>query len=205
MASIKVLESVTGTLSKPSKMPCFSYSLSPSTCNVGQKLAEVEGSTCNSCYACKGNYVRYKKGMAKAWERRAKNLSTDIWTESMIELIGKKEKSGYFRFHDSGDLQDQKHLDSIIKIVDALPHIQFWLPTKEKALINKLKNVPKNLTIRLSSTMIDGPAPKTSHNTATVTTNKSEATCKSFNQNGECGDCRKCWNRDIQDITYLYH
>ena len=65
--------------------------------------------------------------------------------------------------------------------------------------------MPKNLTIRLSSTMIDGPAPKTSHNTATVTTNKSEATCKSFNQNGECGDCRKCWNRDIQDIPYLYH
>ena len=29
--------------------------------------------------------------------------------------------------------------------------------------------------------------------------------CKSFKQDGQCLDCRMCWNKSIKDITYKYH
>jgi len=206
MSTLAKLESVTGTLSKPSKMPCHSYSINPMNCKVGQKLAQIKGSTCNDCYACKGNYKRYSTTMEKAWNRREANLASKEWIDSMVELIEKKNKgNGYFRWHDSGDLQSTNHLNAIVEIANKLPHINFWLPTKEKKLINSLDLVPDNLTIRLSAAMVDGPAPTTEHGTATVTTQKASATCRSFETEGKCQDCRKCWNKEVKNIVYLWH
>lgn len=206
MTTLKQLEGVTGTLSKPSKMPCNSYSINPANCKVGQKLARVKGSTCSDCYACKGNYKRYSSTMEKAWGKREANLASMEWIEAMVELIQRRDRSGYFRWHDSGDLQSMKHLLAIIVIARRLPDIKFWLPTKEKRLVNALVGkIPNNLTIRLSAAMIDGKAPRTNLNTATVTTKPEQATCRSFEQSGKCGDCRKCWNKSINNIVYLYH
>jgi hypothetical protein len=48
---------ITGSLSKPSKMPGFAYGLPAAECKTGKKLQNVEGSTCYDCYALKGCYV----------------------------------------------------------------------------------------------------------------------------------------------------
>jgi len=32
-----------------------------------------------------------------------------------------------------------------------------------------------------------------------------DQTCKSFDNNGECGECRKCWDKGIKNISYLAH
>ena len=64
--------------------------------------------------------------------------------------------------------------------------------------------IPDNLVVRLSGSMIDGNAPKF-ENTSTVTTDKSKATCRAFENNGKCGDCRKCWDKTIKNITYYKH
>jgi hypothetical protein len=37
---------ITGSLSKPSKMPGFAYGLPAKECKTGKKLQNVEGSTC---------------------------------------------------------------------------------------------------------------------------------------------------------------
>jgi len=194
-----------GTLTKTTKMPCGSYSLPAKECKQGSKLRKIAGSVCSDCYACKGNYKRYAKTIDKAQYRRLASLNHPYWALAMTRLI-EKDKSGLFRWHDSGDLQNMDHLKNIIKVAKLTPHIKHWLPTKESALIKQLKDkdIPVNLTIRLSGTMIDGKAPNYA-NTSTVTTDPKLATCKSYENKGQCGDCRKCWDRSIKNITYLKH
>ena len=52
----KQLEAITGTLSKPGKMPGFSYGIPAKECKTGSKLAKIKGSVCYNCYALKGMY-----------------------------------------------------------------------------------------------------------------------------------------------------
>lgn len=128
----------------------------------------------------------------------------------MVDLIGQKEKSGYFRWFDSGDLQDSAMLLDIMQVCSHLPHIKFWLQTREVAFVREAlaqHEKPKNLTIRLSATMIDGPAPTDLANrlgvrTSGVVTNG--ATCPAPQQGGVCGDCRACWDSK-RHVTYKLH
>ena len=48
---------ITGSLSKPSKMPGWAYGLPAKECKTGGKLQKVPGSVCFDCYAMKGCYV----------------------------------------------------------------------------------------------------------------------------------------------------
>ena len=60
-----------------------------------------------------------------------------------------------------------------------------------------------NLTIRLSSPMVDQGPIKSWPNTSTVVTTK--ATCPAPEQGGQCLDCRRCWNPKIKNISYGQH
>jgi hypothetical protein len=96
-------------------------------------------------------------------------------------------------------------LQKIVNIAIATPNIKHWLPTKESNLIKNFKGViPANLIIRLSGSFIDGKTP-VYKNTSTVVSNKDNATCKSFEHNGQCNTCTKCWNSSIKNISYLNH
>jgi len=98
-----------------------------------------------------------------------------------------------------------EHLQKIVDIAKSTPNIKHWLPTKESNIIKNFKgDIPKNLIIRLSGSFINGKAP-IYKNTSTVTTDKDKATCRSFENNGQCKDCRKCWDSSIQNISYLNH
>lgn len=107
------LHSLTGGLSRPSKMPCHGYSIPASTCKTGSKLRAVSGSTCSSCYACKGRYTF--DNVQSALHRRLESIEKPEWVEWMVDLIGRREKSGFFRWHDSGDLQSMAHLLAIVE------------------------------------------------------------------------------------------
>ena len=48
---------IVGGLSKPSKMPGWAYGIPAAECKTGEKLRDIEGSTCEGCYALKGCYV----------------------------------------------------------------------------------------------------------------------------------------------------
>ena len=52
------------------------------------------------------------------------------WAEVMAFLI-EQNSCGYFRWHDSGDLQGQQHLDQIIEVCRLTPDVKHWLPTRE--------------------------------------------------------------------------
>ena len=116
-------------------------------------------------------------------------------------------ESGLFRWHDSGDIQSLEHFTNIVEIAKQTPTIIHWLPTKEKGIIAKFKRnntIPVNLIIRLSGTMINGKAPKSDF-TSTVTTDPEKATCRAFENGGECGSCRKCWDFNVKNVVYLTH
>lgn len=204
--TFKQAEEIAGTLGRPSKMPGYAYGLPVANCIIGAKLAKVTGSVCSKCYAAKGHYGF--KSTVEAQKRRLASLKHPQWVDAMVWMIDKRGHP-HFRWHDSGDIQGLWHLDLLVEVARRLPHINFWLPTREKKMIHDwmVKNgrFPKNLVVRVSSTMIDGPAPIGFPNTSTVVTDKKKATCPAYNQGGVCGDCRACWNPRVKNVSYPKH
>jgi hypothetical protein len=192
-------------LSQTSKMPCKSFNLPAQACKVGSELAKVKGSTCHGCYALKGFYRM--PVVKKAMDRRLEAIKGDLWVDNMVYEL-EKEKSGFFRWHDSGDLQSLDHLKKIIAVCNATPHIKHWLPTRERKIVRSYKGIiPDNLTIRVSSTMVDTIQPMKGMLTSTVHSNKAAfgVACTAEETNNKCGDCRMCWDKTIPNISYKKH
>ena len=197
----KEARKIVGGLSTPGKMPCYSINLPATECKVGAKLARVPGTTCHGCYALKGRY-RFKK-TKEAMARRLAALTDPLWVQAMTTLItGHK----YFRWHDSGDLQNVRHLKNIFEVCLRTPDTLHWLPTREAGFLIYWQfgeKVPKNLIIRLSATKVNGPAPSWWPWTSTVSTEGK--TCPAPDQGGKCRSCRACWDRSVSNVVYAKH
>jgi hypothetical protein len=202
--TMNILEAkeITGSLSKPSKMPGWSYGLPAKECKTGGKLQNVKGSTCYDCYALKGCYVF--KVVQNAQYYRLKAIKNRKWVQAMALQINNK-RSKEFRWHDSGDIQDLKHLAKIFKVCKLTPSVDHWLPTREAWVKKFIPAAPDNLNIRFSMPMIDQEAAGGWDNTSTVVTDKTKANCPAPNQGNECKDCRACWDKSIKNIAYLAH
>ena len=196
------LKQITGGLSKPSKMPGFSYNLPATKCITGAKLVKIPGSVCSGCYALKGRY-RFPN-VKDAMQRRLDSINHPLWIQAMATSII-ETKTEFFRWHDSGDLQSLDHLKKIFEVCKLTPGIQHWLPTREASIIACIQadEVPKNLIIRLSAHKVDGKASTFWPWTSTVVT--SEKTCPAAEQDNKCKDCRACWDRTIPNIAYGKH
>ncbi len=201
-----------GGFSKPSKMPCPSYSIPATACKVGAKLRKVKGSVCEKCYACKGCYVF--PVVKNALQKRLESLSKDGWVDAMVFAVTKKNLS-FMRINDSGDLQNMEHLRKIVEVAKRCPSCKFWLPTKENALIMeflKTETLPENLTVRLSCVMIDAEnasvktlAKKLGLVVSSVSSNMETVNCHAYKTDGACGDCRACWDKNVFEICYKRH
>lgn len=206
--TIKKLESIVGTLSRPSKMPCHGYSLPAKRCQTGKKLHQVEDSVCFDCYALKGRYLFSTVQRALDYRYDALIRNPHLWELALTELIRRKEHSGYFRWHDSGDLQGVYHLRHINNIAYALPDIKFWLPTRETRIVTEFQKhstVAPNLIIRISS-FFKSQRPNTNFKlTSTVDWSTSHENCSAPQTNGMCDSCRRCWDANIPNINYALH
>ena len=209
---IKQLEKKIGRLSNPSKMPAYAWGISASKCITGTKLAKVEGTICNKCYANKNCYVF--QVVKNAHKFRIKAIPRPEWVDYMSELITQKykrlDKSRLFhRWFDSGDLQSFDHLMKIFEVCKLTPHIKHWLATREVQFINQIKekDVPKNLCLRVSATKIDSPPSKFWKWTSSVHKDKPAIgyECPSYKQDGECGNCRACWSHKVKQVSYKEH
>ena len=196
----KELLQLVGGLSKPSKMPGWAYGIPAKECKTGSKLQKVKGSTCYNCYALKGCYVF--KVVQEAQYRRLRSIKHPGWVRAMTQLLQSK-KSKFFRWHDSGDVQDLKHLAKIFEVARRTPDIQHWMPTREAWVKPFLKYAPSNLVIRFSMPMVDQPAADSWPHTSTVVT--TGRTCPAPDQDNACGDCRACWDSKIRNIAYGQH
>lgn len=233
--TIKIAVENVGGLSNPSKMPGLGISTPAARCNVGSKLRNVPGSVCSTCYACDGMYRfdNVEKALENRFTKIYTPEWVDSMV-FLIENKKAIKETGVFRWHDSGDLHSYKHLLNIVEIAKRTPNVKHWLPTKEKALVKKFlreNECPENLVIRLSGAMIDGKAPIGFTNTSTVVSDIDSATCYAFRTEkvgkgefrmldleefkalprkhgrdlGHCGDCRKCWSKDVPNVAYHKH
>jgi hypothetical protein len=137
-----------------------------------------------------------------ARQRRLEGSQHPFWIEAMVIVIGHAVSvaNPYFRWFDSGDLQSLKQLKQICKIAEALPQIQFWLPTQEHKWARKVR-APKNLIIRLSSRTINIPQTDDVYPTSSVS--QDHWTCSAENNDRyECGACRDCWNSEVRHVIY---
>lgn len=163
---------------------------------------------CHDCYAMKGMYNF--EVVKDAHERRYQTLFKPLWAENMAFIINKRKMS-YFRWHDSGDLQGMQHLLNIVKVANDTPDCQHWLPTREAALIKEYRDTfgdfPANLLVRVSATLIDAKPLRGHSHTSTV--HRSDLPhgheCAAPKQGGKCLDCRTCWDRSVQNVSYHYH
>ena len=223
MMTLKAAIAVAGPLGYPSKMPGTSYGISAKACITGAKLAKVAGSVCHGCYALKANYLY--PSVQSAHAVRLAGLASPLWVAAMVTLInysqtltykrGRKKlgklAKGFHRWHDSGDLQSVEHLTKICAVAAMTPKIRHWLPTREmgivKAYVAKGGIIPANLVIRVSATMVGGPAPKAWGTTSSVH-NRAPANghaCPAPQQEGKCGACRACWSPEVANVSYHLH
>jgi hypothetical protein len=120
----------------------------------------------------------------------------------MATLINSK-KPDVFRWHDSGDVQDEAHLNKIFEVCRLTPGKRHWMPTREAWIKDHMKDAPANLVVRFSSPMIDQGPVKSWANTSTVSTKS--RTCPAPDNNNECGSCRACWDPLVKNIEYGKH
>ena len=202
--NLKEAKEITGGLSQPNKMPGYAYNIPAWHCTTGSKLVDVKDSVCAGCYALKNRYIMPIQ--AAAMERRFKSLTHPQWVEAMTVLVTHySKKVPWFRWHDSGDLQGAQHLKNIFEVCIRTPQVQHWMPTREVKLLTLMDPtvVPKNLIIRVSSHMIDQAPVKFWPHTSTVV--RAGKTCPAQEQENQCGSCRQCWNKEVNNVAYPLH
>lgn len=209
--TIKALEQSIGGLSNPSKMPGWSYGIPAAACKIGSILRKLAGSVCHKCYAFKGMYVFPCVKNAQAKRLAILTEDMQLWEDNMIALLTFKyrKKTGddrVFRWHDAGDIQSVEHFQAIVNIALAIPTLKFWIPTKEYHLIRSWGSVlPSNLTVRISAPMVGKTLPSLPGTVgSTVGTGKGWQ-CPAPKQEGECKDCRACWDKTVEWVDYPQH
>lgn len=206
-----------------SKMPGSSFATDPFACNVGGKLAKVEGSVCGVCYAKR--LAAFRPSVAKGYAlneaalrgvSEAGGRSQELFVSGMAFQIRKAaDKTGqpYHRWFDAGDLPSVEALRTIVLVCEATPDIHHWLPTRELKVVRDYARsygaLPSNLVVRVSSTMV-GDSPRSGcANTSTVAFIHTRVAyghvCPATSQGNNCGDCRACWSPEVANVSYPVH
>jgi len=216
ITTIKQAERISGTLSKPGKMPGHAYNIPAECCHVGSKLRKVAGSVCSGCYAMKGRYL-FRNVRDAMYYRKDRMENHPRWVDAMVFLIRARHKTvPYFRWFDSGDLQSVAMLRRIIEVCNRTPEIQHWLPTREKGIIVRFVRedgyIPTNLNIRVSAPLVDSTVGIFKIQDCTVSTVSTDDKvhpeahhCPSRFQDGKCVECRACWSRNVAWVDYHKH
>ena len=200
---------ICGSLSSPSKMPGHGYALPAYRCRLGSLLQLIPKTVCHRCYAMRGRYLF--PVVERAMERRFASLSHPRWVEAVTALI-MRSGDAHFRWHDSGDIQNLDHLQNIVTVARNLPRVKFWLPTREYQTVEVYRRmggqIPRNLCIRYSAHMVDGPPPlRYGLPVSTVSSKPGVAhagahQCPAHAQGNKCGHCRACWDPSVRIVSF---
>lgn len=196
-------------LSKPSKMPCKTWSLEArKTCpgSINPTTKQVIDA-CAICYATEGFY--HMPDAKRVRDENRQDWKRADWVTDMIAAIGKAK---YFRWFDSGDCYHPRLAEKIYEIMLATPNCKHWLPTKSynipsiRVWLDKMQSL-SNVSVRFSSPSVTGRYDSEHGSTivpfADTPTNAS--ICDAYAREGKCGDCRNCWNKSIPVIAYPMH
>lgn len=210
--SVAAAKRIVGDLSRTTKMPCHSWGLPAEMCKLGSILAKQEGTVCHDCYALRGAYVWRTTKAANA--RRLAQADHPYWVEAMALLVrwqARRNSQPYFRWFDTGDLQSEGMLERIVHVARQTPTVRHWLPTREHAIVRtylREHTLPDNLTLRVSAHYVDAAPPDVrGAQTSTVhTTEPGGYACPAYaGKPAACMDCRACWDRSVENVSYPHH
>jgi len=197
-------------LSKPSKMPCLSWSLQAlDTCPGSKDSSGNLVAACQGCYATDGNYrfanvIKPRLDNQQDWKR-------DGWVSDMVKAL---DNSRYFRWFDSGDCYDVRLAKKILQVMELTPWVKHWMPTrmhkfaKFLPVLESMQALP-NVVVRYSSDSITGETIPGA-TTSTIVQHFEDAddsmeVCAAYTRDGKCGDCRACWDKSVRVIAYPAH
>lgn len=197
-------------LSKAGKMPCKSWSLQarvtcPGSFDSSGTLVQV----CEACYATQGMYNMPSVKNVRIYNQQ--DWKRDDWVDEMVYSI---EKDDYFRWFDSGDCYSKLLALKILLVMRRTPNTKHWLPTRSYKFqkfqrVFDLMNSLPNVVVRFSGDSI-GHIPEGSYSSTTaldsVTPIDGAQMCVAYDHEGnKCLDCRACWSKDVQTISYPIH
>ena len=208
-AKPKALRVALASLSKTSKLGCYSWSLQAvETCPGSRAPDGGLVPACSGCYAAGGFYA-----MPGAKALRARNRDDWEAPDWVERMRGALTDESYFRWFDSGDMYTLGLARKMLEVMKTTPHVRHWLPTrmakfpKFRAIIDEMNALP-NVKVRFSSDSVLGefgpehgsvivPAPEKAPAGAVV--------CGAYSRGGKCGDCRACWDKSVPVIAYPAH
>jgi hypothetical protein len=222
---------VTVKLTGTSSMPCASWSLPAGPSCPAAKASVVEygaNAICKMCYATRGFYrmgnVQNAQDLRFQWVRQSLATGANEFVEGLIRMITddvRDRGEPIFRVHDSGDVFSVAYADAWYRICEALPDVQFWIPTRSHNVptlllaLQRLNSLP-NVTVRPSALELDAPAPVVLGLAAGTTVVRSlpvldampgTSVCpKTDARDGRsnCDDCRTCWEGS-SPVAYVQH
>jgi hypothetical protein len=135
----------------------------------------------------------------------------DDWVDEMVYSI---ENDDYFRWFDSGDCYSKLLALKILLIMKRTPNTKHWLPTRSmkfqkfQRVFAEMNALP-NVVVRFSGDSI-GHIPEGLHSSTTAvdmdTPIDGAQMCVAYDHEGnKCLDCRACWSKDVQTISYPIH
>ena len=204
---LKQLRKLVWTLT--SKMPCPSLSISAFLCRVGDKLSKIKDSVCYFCYARRGFY--HMPNVKTKHQQMLEFMKSKYFVDVMVQL---NSELSFFRWFDSGDIQSLDMANDILDICERTPNCKYWIPTKEYKdwkTVLKSRSLPSNVALRFSTPMNDTPPLDKAPLTTTVFTSEDSlgavgVKCgASYKDKYECGDCRACWDTNINNVAYAKH
>lgn len=218
------------SLSSPSKMPCYSWSIPAGETCPGAKLSIVmhgDNAVCTECYAEKGFYrmpsTQNAQLTRRAWLGRS--LAHDGGEEFVTVMSGLIRRSvracgkPLFRGHDAGDFYSVPYINAWVRIVSALPDVRFWFPTRSYIvpnLVDALKRFAAlpNVSLRPSGLDFDSEAPMLEGFAAGTTVARSLPIAQTLKGNVcpattdipqcEAHGCTNCWDKVVPTI-YIEH
>ena len=197
--------------SKPSKMPCRSWSLQAlETCPASKDSNGELVPACKGCYATSGNY-RFPNVKAPR-EHNREDWQAPDWVAVMVSEL---DNDRYFRWFDSGDVYDIRLARKILEVMRQTPWVRHWLPTrmhkfdKFKSVLDNMDALP-NVVVRLSSDGVLGETVENAANSSTIVPNREYLTptmslCGASEREGKCGTCRACWDKTVSIVAYPAH
>ena len=141
--------------------------------------------------------------------RRLEFFNSPNFIPIMVWLLSSLRKK-FFRWFDSGDVQNVIMALNILEICRLTPDIKHWIPSKEYKIWRqalKIQKLPDNVVLRMSSPNIDQEPLKEFQNTSTVHENKKAfgLECIAYKQDGKCLECKACYNSKVKNISYPLH
>ena len=197
--------------SKPSKMPCRSWSLQAlETCPASKDSNGELVPACKGCYATSGNY-RFPNVKAPR-EHNKEDWQAPDWVDVMVSEL---DNDRYFRWFDSGDVYDIRLARKFLEVMRQTPWVRHWLPTrmhkfdKFKSVLDNMDAL-SNVVVRLSSDGVLGETVENAANSSTIVPNREYLTpimslCGASEREGKCGTCRACWDKTVSIVAYPAH